>query len=198
MIRTVVTHHLELNGRDRFNPKACDWAPIEIVKVAVPAPEYCRFLYATVGERWYWIDRLQWSYGEWLDRLRKDEIETWVGYRSGSPIGYFELEMQANDNVEIVYFGLLPSFVGKGLGGGLLSEAVKRAWGMGAARVWLHTCTLDHPAALTNYRSRGFEVFKTESKVKSLPDGTSEVRTIALRSRFYDELANDSNESAHS
>ena len=61
--------------------------------------------------------------------------------------------------VELAYFGLLPSFIGRGVGGALLTEAIRRAWALGPQRVWLHTCTLDHPAALPNYQKRGFRIY---------------------------------------
>ena len=76
--------------------------------------------------------------------------------------GYFELARQDDGAVEIVYFGLTPEFIGLGLGGPLLAAAVREAWGMGAKRVWLHTCTLDSERALPNYIARGFEPYKTE------------------------------------
>ena len=64
----------------------------------------------------------------------------------------------------------MPSFIGKGLGGELLTAAIARAWDMGASRVWVHTCTLDHPTALPNYQARGFRVFRVEAKDEDLPD----------------------------
>jgi GNAT superfamily N-acetyltransferase len=85
-------------------------------------------------------------------------------------VGYFELEQQTQGNVEVAYFGLLPQFVGKGLGGQLLTAAVSRAWELGARRVWVHTCDLDHPRALENYQARGFRVFKVEARLEELPD----------------------------
>ena len=66
-------------------------------------------------------------------------------------------------SVEIVYFGLAPAFIGKGFGGYLLSCALKAAWAIpGAKRVWLHTCTLDHPNAIKNYEARGLTMYKRE------------------------------------
>lgn len=83
---------------------------------------------------------------------------------NGESAGYFELQLQEHDSVEIVYFGLVPEFIGKGLGGWLLARAVEEAWAMGegARRVWLHTCTLDSERALPNYKARGFREFKTQ------------------------------------
>ncbi len=72
-------------------------------------------------------------------------------------------------HLELVYFGLLPAFIGLGLGGALLTDVVQRAWAMGARRVWLHTCDLDHPRALANYQARGFRIFKVEEGEEQLP-----------------------------
>ena len=86
-----------------------------------------------------------------------------AAHRSGgAPAGYFELKRCDDGSVEIAYFGLLPDFVGKGLGKYLLVRAIEEAWALAPSRVWLHTCTLDHPAALPNYLARGFKATKTE------------------------------------
>ena len=77
--------------------------------------------------------------------------------------GYFEL-FEREHEVEIIYFGLAPSFIGKGFGGALLTRALEEAWRMNPNRVWVHTCTLDHAAALSNYKARGMVVYKTETR----------------------------------
>ena len=83
----------------------------------------------------------------------------------GETVGFFELETQDAGNVEIAYFGLLPEFIGQGLGGPLLTATIERAWQLpNTRRVWVHTCTKDHKHAIDNYRNRGFEVFKTEQE----------------------------------
>ncbi len=79
-----------------------------------------------------------------------------------APAGYFELCEHDDGAVEIVYFGLLPDFIGRGWGKYLLTGATQAAWGLGPSRVWLHTCTLDHPAALPNYLRRGFRAVREE------------------------------------
>jgi GNAT superfamily N-acetyltransferase len=79
-----------------------------------------------------------------------------------APAGYFELKRWADDSVEIAYFGLLPDYIGRGWGKYLLTEAVRAAWSENPVRVWLHTCTLDHPAALPNYLQRGFQPVREE------------------------------------
>lgn len=169
----VTTTYLELTSRSQLRPAARAKTTFELVRVEIPCPELNRFLYAAVGARWWWYSRLSWDYARWLAYLDRPELETWVAYVSGSPAGYFELERQ-DDSIELAYFGLLPRFVGTGVGGALLTAAITRAWDMGAARVWVHTCDLDHPQALRNYQARGFQVFRTEQMVEELPDGPLE------------------------
>ena len=142
----------------------------QLLRAEIPCPELNRFLYTAVGSAWWWYTRLSWDYARWLAYLDRPELQTWVAYVSGTPAGYFELERQAERDVEIAYFGVMPNFIGKGLGGALLSAAVPKAWDMGGGRVWVHTCTLDHPHALRNYQARGFEVFRTEERSEELPD----------------------------
>jgi GNAT superfamily N-acetyltransferase len=170
MVVDVITYHLEMTDRNNFRPKRVGYDGLEIRQAQVPSPELSRFLYTAVGGDWYWIDRLNWTYRQWLKWVDRPEVQTWVACVSATPAGYFELEAQPQGNVEIVYFGLLPRFVGKGLGGHLLTVATERAWQMGASRVWVHTCSLDHPGALANYRARGFQVFREEKRARELPD----------------------------
>src|SRR5439155_10717734 len=133
-------------------------------------PEFNRFFYTAVGGAWYWIDRLRWTYDRWLRYLDRPELETWAVYHAGTPAGYFELEQQGPAGGEVAYFGLLPRFVGLGLGGALLTAAVERAWQLTTTRVWLHTCSLDHPRALANYLTRGFRIYKEEIADEELPE----------------------------
>ena len=123
-----------------------------------------RFLYQLVGAEWQWIDKLSWSDDQWRRFAEADDLRPWLALYRGSPAGYYELQRQDDGNVEIAYFGLAPGFIGKGFGGYLLSQAITSAWDwQGTERVWVHTCTLDHPGALNNYRSRGMTVYRTET-----------------------------------
>jgi ribosomal protein S18 acetylase RimI-like enzyme len=116
------------------------------------------------------MDRLGWDYTRWLAYLDRPAVETLVLYISGTPAGYIELEGQADNNVEIACFGLLPRFIGQGLGGYLLSAGVEHGWlQAGARRVWVHTCSLDGPHALANYRARGFHVYDERTGWEDLP-----------------------------
>jgi GNAT superfamily N-acetyltransferase len=166
----VTVTHLELRSPNDLRPKPLPSPDAAVVRLSAPIPELNRFFYTAVGGDWYWIDRLRWTYSDWQSYLNRPELETWVVSAAGVPAGYFELERQAGDDVEIVYFGLLPACTGRGLGGWALTEAARRAWAMGPSRVWVHTCDLDHPGALANYLARGFQVFKVETNEEDLPD----------------------------
>jgi GNAT superfamily N-acetyltransferase len=166
----VTTWYLEMTAPTDLRPARASTVALDLIQALVPCPELNRFFYTAVGGDWFWTDRLPWTYEEWLRYLDRPELETWTAWRSGSPAGYFELERLPATGVEIVYFGILPQFIGQGLGGRLLTAAVERAWQLKPHRVWLHTCTLDHPKALANYRARGFRLYREETKVQDEPD----------------------------
>jgi GNAT superfamily N-acetyltransferase len=137
---------------------------LEILESEIKQFQFNKFLYQLVGKDWEWIDKLSWSDEEWKAYAENDNLRTWVAYFKGSPAGYYELQQQKGGDVEIAYFGLAPRFIGQGFGGYLLSQAIKSAWKLkGAKRVWVHTCTLDHPSALQNYKARGMEVYRVET-----------------------------------
>jgi GNAT superfamily N-acetyltransferase len=142
---------------------------LEVREVELPSPELSHALYAAVGSDWYWTDRLSWTWGRWHEHLARPELETWVGWLRGSPVGYAELE-QAGDSVELVSFGLLPAFIGRGLGPQLLDAMLRRAWALGPRRVWVHTCSLDGPAALRTYQRRGLTVYDERTATVTLPE----------------------------
>jgi GNAT superfamily N-acetyltransferase len=121
-----------------------------------------RFLYQEVGRAFRWTDRLAWSDEAVRRHLATPGVSIWLMSWNTDPAGYFELREHEDGSAEIAYFGLLPEFIGRGWGKYLLTRAVQAAWGTGARRVWLHTCTLDHPAALPNYLKRGFRPVRQE------------------------------------
>ncbi len=159
----MITWYLQMTDPAQLAPAPPADAELEIRQAELPAPELARALYLAVGADWYWTDRLAWDWQSWHDRLARPEVELWVGYVRGTPAGYAEIE-HAGGDVELASFGLLPQFFGHGHGPRLLDAVVRRAWALGPARVWLHTCTLDGPAALPNYEARGMRVFRTERR----------------------------------
>ena len=163
----ITTWYLEMRGRAQLRASRAPDADVRLVRAEIPSPALNRFLYTYVGGDWHWTDRLSWTHERWMRWLDRAEVQTWVLYVSGTPAGYVELERQGED-VEIAYVCLARAFVGRGLGGWLLTQGIEKAWDMGARRVWVHTCSLDHPSALANYQARGMGVYKEESHVKAL------------------------------
>lgn len=165
-LRPVTTWSLEMRDASQLRrARAPDPVP-QLVQAKIPSPALNRFLYTSIGGDWHWVDRLPWSWERWMRWLNRPEHQTWVLYVDGTPAGYFELEKQAGGDVEIAYFGIAKGFIGRGLGGWLLTRTIEQAWAFGATRVWVHTCSLDHPMALNNYRARGMSVFKEETAMK--------------------------------
>lgn len=165
----VTTWYLEMRTPEQLRAARVPEPAPQIVRAEIPSPALNRFLYTSVGAGWHWVDRLAWNWERWMQWLDRPTHQTWVLYVSGTPAGYFELERQGDD-VEIAYFGVAPQFIGRKLGGHLLTRTIEQAWAMGAKRVWVHTCSLDHPAALANYKSRGMTVFKEETEMKPVAD----------------------------
>jgi GNAT superfamily N-acetyltransferase len=121
-----------------------------------------RRLYHAVGDQFYWHDRRAWSDAQLAEYLAQPGVVIWEAMVEDESAGYFELRPDTDGGVEIAYFGLIAAFIGRGLGGAMLTRAIDEAWAMGANRLWLHTCTLDSPNALPGYKARGLREFKTE------------------------------------
>ncbi len=166
----VTVYYLEMTAPGQLRPKAGELTNVAIRQAEIPLPELGRFLYSAVGADWYWLERLSWTYQNWLNWLQQPGVETWVAYWRGTPAGYYELAPRPAGHIDIAYFGLLPRFIGQGLGGRLLTHAVRRAWQQQPNRVTLNTCSLDHPGALANYQARGFRVYHEDIERRTLPD----------------------------
>ena len=162
----VTTTYLEMTAADALKAKDAP-AGLTLVECEIKQYQFNRFLYQLVGTNWQWIDKLSWSDAQWQDFVENDNLRTWVAYCRGAPAGYYELQRQDGGNVEIAYFGLAPRFIGKGFGGYLLFRAIRSAWQWeGTQRVWVHTCSLDHPGALHNYQARGMVVYRVETEAQ--------------------------------
>lgn len=143
---------------------------VQIVEVENCTVSFYRYLYGEVGRQYHWVERRRWSDERLGAHLADPRVRIWVLLHRGCPAGYFELfrdGVPGEEGVEIAYFGLLPEFLGMGLGKRLLAETVRTAWSLDPAppRVWLHTCDLDAPQALPNYVARGFRPYKTDEEV---------------------------------
>jgi len=171
MLREVTTYYLEIDDRAALRRPRALASSLEIRQACIPLPELNRFLFVAVGRDWYWRARLKWTREQWLAYMGRPELETWVAYVQGTPAGYYEQDLQPGGSAEIVNFGMLPQFTGQGLGGHLLTHAIERGWQRGAQRVWLHTCTLDHPQARAHYLARGMRQYDQQTITREVDDG---------------------------
>jgi GNAT superfamily N-acetyltransferase len=159
----VVRTYLELRSPEQLRPARFDDPAVRVVRRIGISNAHYRRLYDTVGARWHWTDRRAWSEETLTAHLAREAISVFECLVGDDSAGFFELEQHSNDDVEIAYFGLADPFIGRGLGRALLTRATEEAFALGAQRVWLHTCTLDSPHALPNYRARGFTPFNRET-----------------------------------
>jgi GNAT superfamily N-acetyltransferase len=146
----VITTYLELRDPAAIRPARPVAA--EIVRVDPPDGAVNRRFYEAIGAGYRWTEYLGRDAAWW--QAHADAVETWVI----DDAGYYELDAVGGD-VEVPYFGLLPAFHGRGLGGRLLEHALRRGLELGS-RVWLHTCTDDGPHALANYLARGLVPYR--------------------------------------
>ncbi|HYW30339.1 MAG TPA: GNAT family N-acetyltransferase [Gemmatimonas sp.] len=163
----VVRTYLELPGFGHLRRGATAAVVARLVRVAPDAIGEWRSLYASIGGPYQWHDRDDWTDVKLAQHLASPGVRVFrvQALLPGAPLddgGFLELETHHDGSVEIVYLGLNQRTHGHGLGRWLVAEAVEQARVMGATRVWLHTCTLDGPAALPNYLARGFVVVRTE------------------------------------
>jgi GNAT superfamily N-acetyltransferase len=152
----VITTYLEMRARPT-GPVPPAPPAVEVVRVHHPSAYFYRYLYDTVGAPWHWYDRRRLPMAELARVIGNNRIEVHVLWQSGEPVGYAELDRSVAGEVELAYFGLVPWAIGRGLGRWLLAWAIDRAWqAPDATRLWVHTCTLDHPVARRTYEAAGF------------------------------------------
>lgn len=163
---------------DLIAPRAAE-TPLVLYRETPCTTATWRALYAQIGGPWHWHDRDTWTDDVLQTHLDRASVRVFVvrlAHETGPAIarttagGMLELEQHADGSVEIVYLGLDRRLMGQGLGVWLVTGAVREAFAWSASHVWLHTCTLDAPAALPNYLARGFVITRTEQYEATLPD----------------------------
>lgn len=176
----VTTWTLEMRDASALTGPRTVPNPFEIVETTSLTPEFARFLYGLVGGPWKWTDRLAWTREQWETDLAAPGTMFLIAYANGQPQGYLQLGATSvgdSTEIEIKYFGLAMYAMGKGLGSVLLTRGLEKAWAADeyarlphVSRVWVHTCSLDGPAALRTYQSRGLRIVDTVETVEDYPD----------------------------
>ena len=163
MKNKVSRNYLEIYSiRDLLDvPKPLNKLKLKLVDP--PDFQLNKFFYKEIGKNLHWVDRLVWSDKKWIEYLNSQNVYTYILKEDDNLIGYYEKIFDYKKlEYEIAYFGILKEYIGKKLGGYLLSEAIKNAFKSNCKRIWVHTCSLDHKHALNNYLSRGMKIFKSE------------------------------------
>jgi GNAT superfamily N-acetyltransferase len=160
---SVKVTHVQMFARPQRNVPAPRDA-LAVIHARRPTIAYYRFLYDAVGARWNWVSRKKLSDAALSAIIHDPRDEVHVLMVDGVPAGFAELDRRVSDEIEITQFGLMGDFIGQGLGRYFLNWAIDKAWSYAPKRLWLHTCTQDHPAALPNYLKAGFAIFKEEFK----------------------------------
>ena len=136
-------------------------SPLSLHRIENPQPNAYRELFRNVGSRWLWFSRLIMDDASLTAIIQHADVELFVvADESGIDVGLLELDFREPGECELAFVGLVPELSGQGHGHWLLSEAVSHAWREGISRVHVHTCTLDHPAALGAYRRAGFTPYR--------------------------------------
>ncbi|MBZ9612516.1 GNAT family N-acetyltransferase [Rheinheimera maricola] len=163
----VTTWFLQFEGAAKSDISWPDG--VQLVEAKIACPELSQFMFRAVGARWQWFSRLSWNYQQWFDYLTTQQVRTWLLWVQGTPAGYIELLKHTDQSVEIKFFGLLPQFIGQRLGQPLAEAAVTLAAQWQASRIWLHSCSADHPSALKNYQQAGFVITDIQHSTEALP-----------------------------
>ena len=132
-----------------------------------------RQLYRSVGNQLHWVNRLLMPDAELQAILSNPQVEIFILQVEDKSAGYVELDRRQQNEIELAYFGLVPDFIGQGLGKFFLNWTLQQAWSYQPTRVWVHTCDLDHPAALPNYQKAGFVIYDEQLLEQMLPEQNS-------------------------
>jgi GNAT superfamily N-acetyltransferase len=173
LIEETVTH-LEMTSADQLRPGRLAPAPVEMVRLDEAAASLLRRTYTRIAVPLNWQSRRSWSAAQWEQLLARPQMHAWIARVGDETAGMVELEAQPGGDVEIVVFGLVPEFIGRGFGAHLLTVGTRMAWklepldGVRVRRVWLHTSSRDHPNAKPNYERRGFRPFRTDRRQRDI------------------------------
>ena len=160
----VDRYYLEINSLKSLNQTNSPNQDLTLEKVNPPNIELNKFFYKNIGKNHRWVDRLDWDNLKWISYLENKNVNTYTLKLNNDLVGYFEtIQDLSTKSIEIGYFGILDDYIGNKFGSYLLSEAIKICFQLKPQKVWVHTCSLDHKHALSNYLNRGLKIFKKET-----------------------------------
>jgi GNAT superfamily N-acetyltransferase len=165
-VAAIVTT-LEMRRRPPLRPMPA--SRLRLVGWDRPSPDKYRALFRRIGAPWLWFSRLVIEDARLIQIIHDPDVSIFaVVDPAGIEVGMLELDFREPRECELSYFGLIPELAGQGHGRWLMAEAMTRGWAKGVKRVWVHTCTLDHPSALGFYRASGFTAISRT--IETFPD----------------------------
>lgn len=181
-IESIVTS-LEMRERPTSPTPPVPAERIAILRAENPTIPFYRFLYNTIGAPWRWWERRVMNDDALAEIILDPKVEVYVLYVRGVPAGMCELDGRTDNSIEITYFGLMDDFIGLGLGGYFLRWGVDQAWSHDPDRVWVHTCTEDHSAALPNYQKVGFQPYQQHTELIDDPESLFDGEAAGLMAK---------------
>lgn len=161
----LVITYLEMERAPSRSTRPRRLETLSVVRASYPTTSFYRYLYNTVGERWLWYERRKLSDSELTEIIHDPNVEIYVLYLEGVPAGFVELTKLEDSNIDISYFGLIPEFIGRGLGPWFLDWAVGKAWVSKPGKLLVNTCNLDHPKAIAVYQKAGFKPVRQHREI---------------------------------
>lgn len=165
----MVVTFLEMTSKPSALPPPVPRGKIAIIRAMNPPVHFYRYLYDTIGDPYYWVDRRKLSDLELAAIIHDQKEEVYVLYTDGNPAGLAELDLRESGIAQLAYFGLMPEAIGKRLGYFFLYQAIANAWVHPITKLLVNTCTLDHPRALPLYQRLGFVAYSREDRYIELP-----------------------------
>lgn len=165
-IAAIVTHLEMIEPPPRRADPPGAWS---LRRVDTPALAWYRDIFRRVGEDWFWFSRARMNDAELAARIHAPGIEVYALSADGRDEGLLELDFREPGQCELVYFGVTAGLIGTGAARFLINRALERAWSGGVRRLWVHTCTIDHPSALAFYQRSGFRAFRRQIEVADDP-----------------------------
>ena len=167
-VAAIVTS-LQMSAAPPARPDPPDFGNLRLRSEATPSLDWYRALFRKVGADWLWLSRLTMSDAQLTAILFDPAVEVFVLMDGAEEAGMLELDFRTPRQCELAFFGLAPGWIGKGAGRWLMNRAIERAWARPISRLWVHTCTHDHPGALEFYIRSGFQPFRRQVEVADDP-----------------------------
>ena len=177
-LASVVTY-LELRQPQPLpsTPTASDFAVRQVTR---PDLDWYRHIFRAIGEPWLWFSRLRMRDDDLRATVDDPAVEIYVLSNASVDCGLLEFDRRQMPDIEIAFFGVTPEMTGKGVGRALFRHCLPLAWQHQPARIWVHTCTVDHPAALAFYMKFGFVPYRRAVEIADDPRLTGDLpRTAA-------------------